>query len=88
MKLPARGEKCTHLQCFEAENYLWINTKCKKWLCPICRKPAYNITVDSFMIQVIKKVNYIYPSDLGIENTKNKKEIIETLLAEINLVRK
>ena len=61
LKMPARGDKCTHLQCFEVENFLWINTICKKWVCPICMKRAYRISVDSFMLQVLKKVNPFYP---------------------------
>ncbi|TNV82647.1 hypothetical protein FGO68_gene14071 [Halteria grandinella] len=88
LKLPARGEKCTHLQCFEAENYLWMNQHCKRWLCPICMKPAYHLTIDQLMLQVIKKVNYLYPSDLGLENLPNKKEVVETLLTELNAHRK
>ena len=87
MKLPARGEKCEHLQCFEAENYFWLNLKCKKWLCPICHQSTYNVYVDAFMMEVLKKVNYIYPLDLKTDQLKSKKEVVETLLAEINQVR-
>jgi hypothetical protein len=27
MKLPVRGEKCEHLECFDAESFYWLNEK-------------------------------------------------------------
>ena len=41
--------------------------------------------VDQFMIQVLKKVNMIYPSELGLEKLNSKKEVIDILLSEINI---
>ena len=38
-------------------------------------------------MEVLKKVNYIYPLDLKTDQMKSKKEVVETLLAEINQVR-
>ena len=38
-------------------------------------------------MEVLKKVNYIYPLDLKTDQLKSKKEVVETLLAEINQVR-
>lgn len=87
LKLPARGDRCTHLQCFEVESYFWINTICKKWICPICLKRTYRLSIDGVMLQILKKVNQLYPSDLGLENMKTRKEVIETLLSEVNQTR-
>ena len=39
------------------------------------------------MMEVLKKVNYIYPLDLKTDQLKSKKEVVESLLAEINQVR-
>jgi uncharacterized protein YdeI (YjbR/CyaY-like superfamily) len=39
------------------------------------------------MLEVLKKVNFIYPLDLKTDQLKSKKEVVETLLAEINQVR-
>ena len=38
-------------------------------------------------MEVLKKVNYIYPLDLKTDQLKSKKEVVESLLAEINQVR-
>ncbi|XP_060845230.1 E3 SUMO-protein ligase PIAS2-like [Rhopalosiphum padi] len=38
LKLPARGVKCVHLQCFDAISFLQINEQKLIWSCPICNK--------------------------------------------------
>jgi len=45
---PVRGKHCTHLDCFNSETYALVNqtTKTKKWRCPICAKPSYEVVVD------------------------------------------
>lgn len=27
MKLPIRGDKCSHIECFDCESYYWLNEK-------------------------------------------------------------
>jgi len=48
IKTPVRGKQCTHLDCFNLETYAQVNqtTKVKKWRCPICATPAYEVVVD------------------------------------------
>ncbi|CDW76347.1 e3 sumo-protein ligase pias4 [Stylonychia lemnae] len=84
LKLPARGEKCNHLSCFEAESFYWINSKCKKWICPICCKPTYELTVDKFMIMILEKANLIYPLEFNLINLP-RPEVIKVLQREINI---
>lgn len=35
--LPARGHECKHIQCFDLESYLQLNTERGSWRCPVCR---------------------------------------------------
>lgn len=56
MRLPARGEKCTHISCFEAENYYWMNSKFKQWKCPICGIHTYPLAHD---LSNLKRVEVI-----------------------------
>ena len=37
MALPARGQDCKHLQCFDLEAYLRLNGDRGSWKCPICQ---------------------------------------------------
>ena len=37
MALPARGQECKHLQCFDLEAYLRLNGDRGSWKCPICQ---------------------------------------------------
>jgi hypothetical protein len=38
IEIPVRGQKCTHLQCFDLRNYLTTNTIVSggRWRCPCC----------------------------------------------------
>ncbi|CAF0997699.1 unnamed protein product [Didymodactylos carnosus] len=40
LKIPARATTCQHLQCFDLYNYIAMNEKSSKWLCPVCSRPA------------------------------------------------
>ena len=37
MSLPARGQECKHLQCFDLEAYLRLNGDRGSWKCPVCQ---------------------------------------------------
>jgi len=56
MKLPARGELCDHLQCFDLNTYLNMNAKYKKWQCPICIRKCFYPTIDSYFSKMIDLV--------------------------------
>ena len=40
MRLPCRSSQCDHLQCFDAANYVMMNEKKDKWMCPVCNNVA------------------------------------------------
>lgn len=35
--LPTRGTDCKHLQCFDLETYLQVNSERGTWRCPVCK---------------------------------------------------
>lgn len=35
--LPARGQECKHIQCFDLESYLQVNSERGTWRCPVCK---------------------------------------------------
>lgn len=35
--LPARGNECKHIQCFDLESYLQMNCERGSWRCPVCK---------------------------------------------------
>lgn len=35
--LPARGQECKHIQCFDLESYLQLNCERGSWRCPVCK---------------------------------------------------
>ena len=35
--LPARGQDCKHIQCFDLESYLQMNSERGSWRCPVCK---------------------------------------------------
>ena len=38
INIPARGQECKHLQCFDLESYLRLNgDRGGMWKCPICQ---------------------------------------------------
>lgn len=56
MKLPAKGKKCEHLQCFDAMYFLQMNEKKQTWSCPICRKQVKfeDIEIDEFFLTILQ----------------------------------
>ncbi|XP_031562916.1 zinc finger MIZ domain-containing protein 1-like isoform X5 [Actinia tenebrosa] len=49
--LPARGNECKHIQCFDLESYLRLNCERGSWKCPVCNKTALleGLEVDQFV---------------------------------------
>ncbi|XP_065128882.2 zinc finger MIZ domain-containing protein 1-like isoform X1 [Paramisgurnus dabryanus] len=49
--LPARGHDCKHVQCFDLESYLELNSERGTWRCPVCNKAAMleGLEVDQYM---------------------------------------
>ncbi|XP_025190400.1 E3 SUMO-protein ligase PIAS1-like [Melanaphis sacchari] len=56
MKLPFRGLKCVHLQCFDPISFLQMNKLKGTWECPICKKQMKfkNIVIDEYFLKIIQ----------------------------------
>jgi MIZ/SP-RING zinc finger len=39
MRVPVKGRKCLHVQCFDLEDFLMYTRRSPKFLCPVCNKP-------------------------------------------------
>lgn len=37
INLPARGHDCKHIQCFDLQSYLQMNSERGTWRCPVCK---------------------------------------------------
>ena len=48
--IPVRGLNCKHLNCFSLKNFLILvdGSKPRYWKCPICRRLANELFIDSF----------------------------------------
>nr|XP_043608036.1 E4 SUMO-protein ligase PIAL2 isoform X2 [Erigeron canadensis] len=58
IKIPVKGHSCKHLQCFDFNNYVGINSRRPHWRCPHCRQPVcfHDIRIDQSMVKVLKEV--------------------------------
>lgn len=53
---PARGELCTHLDCFNLEYFLksMEQNLVRRWICPLCRKRCLRLKVDKYFEEVLR----------------------------------
>ncbi len=69
--VPARGAKCTHLQCFDLETFLryCANGRESTWRCAVCYTPTdpHEIVVDQFMKNIIEVKKKIGSEGDGID---------------------
>ncbi|KAL8200940.1 hypothetical protein R6Q57_012279 [Mikania cordata] len=58
IKIPAKGHSCKHLQCFDFNNYVEINSRRPLWRCPHCSQPVcfHDIRIDQSMAKVLKEI--------------------------------
>jgi len=56
INVPARGEICSHLQCFDLETYITLNAKHKRWLCPFCNKRSSYVMIDPFFLHILDQM--------------------------------
>ncbi|XP_022737522.1 E4 SUMO-protein ligase PIAL2-like isoform X2 [Durio zibethinus] len=59
IKTPVKGHACKHLQCFDFNNYVDINSRRPSWRCPHCNQHVCytDIRVDQNMFKVLKDVS-------------------------------
>ena len=59
IKIPARGNECKHLQCFDLGSFLILNADKRIWRCPLCPQPilSENLEVDQYILNIISTNN-------------------------------
>ncbi|CAH9077414.1 unnamed protein product [Cuscuta epithymum] len=79
IKIPVKGQSCKHLQCFDYDNYLDINSRRPLWRCPHCNQHACfpDIRIDQVMAKVLEQAGE-YINDVIISVDGSWKAIIET----------
>jgi hypothetical protein len=65
VKNPARGEFCTHLDCFNLDFFLksMEQNLMRRWICPLCRKRCLNLKVDKYFEEIIEQVSKLEDSE-------------------------
>ncbi|KAI4326887.1 hypothetical protein L6164_019411 [Bauhinia variegata] len=58
IKTPVKGRSCKHLQCFDFDNFIDINSRRPSWRCPHCNQYVCytDICLDRNMVEVLKDV--------------------------------
>ncbi|KAK9276538.1 hypothetical protein L1049_006072 [Liquidambar formosana] len=58
IKTPVKGHSCKHLQCFDFDNFMEINSRWPSWRCPHCNQSVCfsDICVDQNMVKVLREV--------------------------------
>ena len=55
IKIPCRGWKCYHIQCFDLKTFLNMQKNTRRYCCPICNKKVGKIYIDGIMKDIIEK---------------------------------
>lgn len=65
MRTPTRGHNCKHLQCFDLENFLYLNRERSQWNCPICSLPIpFNmLELDQHQINILQSMSDLMNTD-------------------------
>ncbi|KAL3498910.1 hypothetical protein ACH5RR_041642 [Cinchona calisaya] len=79
IRTPVKGHSCKHLQCFDFDNYMDINSKRPSWRCPHCNHHCCctDIRIDQNMVKVLKEVGENV-SDVIISSDGSWKAIMES----------
>ncbi|WOH09506.1 hypothetical protein DCAR_0728963 [Daucus carota subsp. sativus] len=58
MRTPIKGHLCKHMQCFDYDSYLSINSRRPCWRCPLCDEPVscIDIRIDQNIAKVLREV--------------------------------
>ncbi|KAK4422567.1 E4 SUMO-protein ligase PIAL2 [Sesamum alatum] len=57
IKTPVKGHSCKHIQCFDFDNYVNINSRRPSWRCPHCNQHVCftDIRLDQQMVKILKE---------------------------------
>ncbi|KAK9279691.1 hypothetical protein L1049_013371 [Liquidambar formosana] len=58
IRTPVKGRLCKHLQCFDYENFMEINSRKPSWRCPLCDQSVCypDIRIDQNIVKILKEV--------------------------------
>ncbi|UYV62859.1 ZMIZ1 [Cordylochernes scorpioides] len=75
--LPARGQECKHIQCFDLESYLQLNCERGAWRCPVCNKPALleGLEVDQYIWGILTTLSSSDLEEVTIDATASWKPV-------------
>jgi uncharacterized membrane protein YgcG len=60
--VPVKGRRCTHVQCFDLDNFLAYARRSSKFVCPVCNKP--NATPSDLLVSpYIEKALEVFGCD-------------------------
>ncbi|EDW33503.1 GL21854 [Drosophila persimilis] len=73
IRLPARGHECKHVQCFDLEAYLMINSERGSWRCPECSKSAITDTleIDQYIWAILNTLSNSDVDEVIIDSSAN-----------------
>lgn len=83
IKYPVRGMRCTHLQCFDLDTYVSMNSTLKRWACPVCGKHTVTMRWCPLTSLILKRTEQHFPLDDRYKNA-NSNELTDLLLSEAN----
>ncbi|XP_072410436.1 zinc finger MIZ domain-containing protein 1-like isoform X1 [Chiloscyllium punctatum] len=71
IQLPARGQACKHIQCFDLESYLQLNCDRGTWRCPVCNKMALleGLEIDQYMWGILAAIQNTEFEEVTIDPT-------------------
>ncbi|XP_023217100.1 zinc finger MIZ domain-containing protein 1-like isoform X2 [Centruroides sculpturatus] len=75
--LPARGQDCKHIQCFDLESYLQLNSDRGAWRCPVCNKPALleGLEVDQYIWGILTNLSNSDVEEVTIDASASWKPV-------------
>ncbi|XP_076327906.1 zinc finger MIZ domain-containing protein 1-like isoform X2 [Tachypleus tridentatus] len=84
INLPARGEDCKHIQCFDVQSYLQLNCERESWRCPVCNKTAMleKLEIDQYMWAVLNKLSKSEVEEITIDDLASWKPVPLKLVKE------
>jgi len=90
---PGRGSSCRHIQCFDLENYLLMNERIRRWLCPVCNQPAKyeDLQYDSYFASILEALKSdsvtsgVVLTPEGIWSLEAPKQITKSFSEESNV---
>uniref|UniRef100_A0A915K0K1 SP-RING-type domain-containing protein n=1 Tax=Romanomermis culicivorax TaxID=13658 RepID=A0A915K0K1_ROMCU len=71
IKYPARGQQCSHPQCFDLEEFLRANKDKSKWFCPCCKSELSldTLELDQFMLLITNSFKDSLVEEVQIDST-------------------